>query len=358
MKTIAYYISDYGYGHASRSIAVIRELLKDPKVSIIVCHSFAHNFIKSSIQNKRVTYKIIQTDIGYFLKENSIYPDKRLLFREYKSYLLDWETKVKEESDFLEINNVRLVISDISPLGIEAANKLSIPSIGISNFTWYTAYQELIEEQDLQPFKEAYQKMDHYFSLAGSQEPWNSKVQDYGFFSRAIDEKEVNRIQQLINPTGNNNIVFLGLGMKIDLDLLESLPIWDSPNVSFIVSTNVKVIRENVYQVPIDYIETQNYIAASNLVISKAGWGMIGEALCSNTPLLLVNRQSMREDQNTIQYLKERNLCKTIEWDDFKSFEVDSEFIKGLYESTNIRDNKFSNEASRVAKGILKLLKS
>ncbi|MFT8323534.1 MAG: hypothetical protein ABF649_21995 [Bacillus sp. (in: firmicutes)] len=28
IKTIAYYISDYGYGHASRSIAIIRELLK------------------------------------------------------------------------------------------------------------------------------------------------------------------------------------------------------------------------------------------------------------------------------------------------------------------------------------------
>lgn len=25
---IAYYISDYGYGHATRSIAIIRELLK------------------------------------------------------------------------------------------------------------------------------------------------------------------------------------------------------------------------------------------------------------------------------------------------------------------------------------------
>lgn len=49
MKTIAYYISDYGFGHASRSIAVIRKLLNHPEVEIMICHSFALSFIKESL---------------------------------------------------------------------------------------------------------------------------------------------------------------------------------------------------------------------------------------------------------------------------------------------------------------------
>ncbi|MCM3670909.1 hypothetical protein M3181_18270 [Mesobacillus maritimus] len=359
MKTIAYYISDYGYGHASRSIAVIRELLIDPKVRIIICHSFALSFIKSSVQSDRVTYRNIRTDVGYFLERNSIYPDRGLLLKEYKSYLSNWGEKVRVEISFLITSYVELVISDISPLAIEAANSLDIPSIGISNFTWYTAYQGLIEEHELRTFKEAYEKMDYYFSLAGSQDSLslNNITQEYGFFSRDIEENEVNQIKKHINPTGTNHIVFLGLGMKIHLDLLDSLPIWDSLNTSFIVSSNVNVNRENVYQIPFDYNETQNYIAASNLVISKPGWGVIGEALCSNTPLLLLNRSSMREDQNTIKYLKKRHLCKTIDWDVFKSFKVDSDSLK-LFESTDARDSNFKSEARRAAEGILAIMHS
>jgi len=144
--------------------------------------------------------------------------------------------------------------------------------------------------------------------------------------------------------------------MKINVGSLETLPIWDSPNTSFIVSSNVRVKRKNVYQIPSDYIETQNYIAASDLVISKAGWGMIGEALSSNTPLLILNRPSMKEDQNTISYLKEHSLGKTINWEEFKLFQVSSTFINELLDSKDVRNTHNRNEASRVARDIIKIL--
>ena len=192
MKTIAYYISNYGYGHASRSIAVIRELLREPKVRIIICHSYALSFIRSSLNDERVSFKRIKTDIGYFLEKDSIFPDQQLLFQEYKHYLSNWGDRIREEENFLKQNIVELMVSDISPIAFEAAESIKIPSIGLSNFTWYTAYQGLIEEHELLPFKEAYQKMNNYFSLAGSQEDWNVENKEYGFFSRAVEDKEVN----------------------------------------------------------------------------------------------------------------------------------------------------------------------
>lgn len=356
MKTIAYYISDYGYGHASRSIAVIRELLREPDVRIIICHSYALPFIKSSITDDRVTFRWVNTDIGYFLKKDSIFPDQSLLFQEYKNYLSYWKNGIQKEQDFLKRNNIGLVVSDISPLAFEAAENLRIPSIGLSNFTWYTAYQGLMDARELRPLKEAYQKMDYFFSLAGSHENWNINTKKYGFFSREIKQKEIDRIKQSVNPTGKNNVVFLGLGMKIDVESLEGLLIWDSPNTSFIVSSNFHVKRENVYQIPNEYNETQNYIAAADLVISKAGWGMIGEALSSNTPLLILDRPSMKEDQNTISYLKERYLCKTINWEEFKLFQVNSTYIKELQESTDVRDIHYGYEASKIAGDIIKIL--
>ncbi|MDR4949888.1 glycosyltransferase [Neobacillus cucumis] len=143
--------------------------------------------------------------------------------------------------------------------------------------------------------------------------------------------------------------------MKIEVGSLEQLPIWDSPDCVFIVSSNVHVNRTNVFQIPSDYIESQNYIAASDLVISKAGWRMIGEAVNANVPLLFLNRTSMKEDQNTINYLTKHHLCHTIDWDQFKSFQLDQSFMKGITREWNKNSSVNNYEADKIAADILQL---
>jgi hypothetical protein len=238
----------------------------------------------------------------------------------------------------------------------EAAESLDIPSVGISNFTWYTAYQGLIDESELITFKEAYQKMSYFYSLAGSQEQWDMGKSEFGFFSREVDLNEVKRIRDLVNPDNSRNIIFIGLGMKIDVGTLEELTIWDSLNCVFLVSSNVEVDRPNVFQIPNDYLESQNYIAASDLVISKAGWGMVGEAVSSLVPLLILNRPSMGEDQNTINYLKQHQLCETIEWESFTSYQLDTLLIDNLKEGMDRYHSNYSNQAEKIAKDSLDII--
>ena len=48
MKKIIFYITDHGKGHATRSIAIIRELQKDYEV--IVRNSNSEDLIKQSLQ--------------------------------------------------------------------------------------------------------------------------------------------------------------------------------------------------------------------------------------------------------------------------------------------------------------------
>ncbi|MEH7306890.1 hypothetical protein [Neobacillus drentensis] len=107
----------------------------------------------------------------------------------------------------------------------EAAESLGIPSVGISNFTWYTAYQGLIDDIELKTYKNAYQKMTYFFSLAGSQEQWDLGANAYEFFSRELDLQEVDRIKRLVNPNKNKKKIFLGLGMKIGVGSLGQFPI-------------------------------------------------------------------------------------------------------------------------------------
>jgi UDP-N-acetylglucosamine transferase subunit ALG13 len=362
MNTIAYYSSDYGFGHAARSVALIRNLLAmEEDVKMIICHSFALHFLRESLKGEnRVTFRTIETDIGYVLQKDSIEPDIEKLNAKYKKYVQKWNFLIEQERDFLQTNKVDLVISDISAFPFEAAYTLGIPSLGISNFTWHTAYQGLIASSLLEPLKEAYEKMTYFFSLAGSKEPnWGMKgTKQFGFFARKVDGHEANKIRKLVNPTGEQLIVFFGLGMKIDIEQLERLPIWDSPNCNFIVSSNVQVNRPNVFSIPKDYIESQNYIAAADFVISKPGWGIVSEAVCNRKPLLILDRQTMKEDQNTISFLKAHNLCNTITWDKLRQFVMDETIIKELQSQYKNNDDILDNQADIISYELLQLLKN
>lgn len=362
MKTIAYYISDYGFGHAARSVALIHHLLAmEEDLKVIICHSFALHFLRESLKDEnRVTFRTIETDIGYVLRKDSIEPDVEKLNVEYEKYLTKWPLLIERERNFLQTNKVDFVISDISAFPFEAAYTLGTPSLGISNFTWHTAYQGLIADSLLEPLKEAYEKMTYFFSLAGSKEPdWGMKgTMQFGFFARSVDSNEVNRIRKLVNPTGEKFVVFFGLGMKIDIEQLERLPIWDSPNCVFIVSSNVQVKRPNVFPIPKDYLESQNYIAAADLVISKPGWGIVSEAVCARKPLLILDRQTMREDQNTISFLKANHLCKTITWDELCQFVINEEFIDELQGQHTHDGGFFGNQTDIISKEILRVLRT
>lgn len=51
MKKIAYYISEYGFGHATRSIAVIKRLCEKNEIRIIVSNAFAYEFLNQSLND-------------------------------------------------------------------------------------------------------------------------------------------------------------------------------------------------------------------------------------------------------------------------------------------------------------------
>ncbi|WP_411334056.1 glycosyltransferase [Metabacillus indicus] len=339
MKTIAYYISEYGYGHATRSTALIRELMNHSEVRVVICNSFAMDFIMDSLQEHgdRIVYHRASTDVGYVLKEQSLDIDSAALNEACRYYLKTLPDVVSAEAAFLQDYDVDLIISDISPLALEVAESLQLPSLGISNFTWHTAYKNVINQELLAAFADSYDKMDYFFSLAGSVEPqWGTKDnQSFGFFSRRVSETEVRRIRDSLDPQGDKHLVFLPIGMKIDMGDITKLPLWNRENCIFVVSSNMTIDHPNVHKIPSSYTEVQNFVAAADLVISKAGWGTISEAAGNGTSLAIINRPGMNEDQNTIAYLEVHRLCELITWEDLDDLNLETYIKKAKLEHLN-----------------------
>lgn len=332
---IAYYITDYGFGHATRSIAVIRRLLKQRWVTeLYICTFFPLSFMRQSLANEgagKVYYRLVKNDIGYLLHEGSLEVDIKQLNLEYDRFVERFPEALHEEQQFLQEKKVDLVIADIPPIPLLAARSLGIRAIGISNFTWYTAYQGLISEAKLQSLAVCYRSIDYFAALSGANEPlWSRYSGRFDFFCRRSDESEVQRLRSRINPNEDKHIIYFGMGMKIELADLSSLRLWENENCVFIVSSNIQVNRPNIFHIPKDYTETQNMIAASDIVISKAGWGMISEAMVNNKPLILLDRKHLNEDHNTLAFLEKQGRCMTLPWDDICNLSIDEDLLYHL----------------------------
>ncbi|MFX1450261.1 MAG: hypothetical protein ACFFCM_05440, partial [Promethearchaeota archaeon] len=69
MKNIAYYITTHGLGHATRSIAIIRELSKDLKLKIFVCSKLPQNYLDGCFKSENIKFHEAETLFGVRYKE-------------------------------------------------------------------------------------------------------------------------------------------------------------------------------------------------------------------------------------------------------------------------------------------------
>jgi hypothetical protein len=139
MKTIAFYISNHGFGHASRNIPLIKHLLDmDKNLNIIVkTHTKQLEFIKQSLGNfnSRIACCNEYVDLGLILKENCHLVDKENLGHELNKFISTWDEKIEKEKKLLAENKVDLVVSDIIPWIFESSTRAGVKSLLISNFT-------------------------------------------------------------------------------------------------------------------------------------------------------------------------------------------------------------------------------
>ncbi|WP_127579946.1 hypothetical protein [Paenibacillus koleovorans] len=335
---VCWYVSDYGYGHAARSIAIIRKWLQShPTIQIIVCASRNPlTFLQQSLasfSSSCVQFLEISTEMGYILDPVSLEPNLIQMRERYRQYLHSWRKRVQMEKQFLRQQRPLCVVSDISPIPFLAADELGIPSVGISNFTWFTAYEDILPAHQLDTLRTAYSCMDYFIALIGAeQEPrWGRMGHaNSGFFSREVHPEEVHRIRQMVDPHRKKTIVFYGMGMSIDHEAVSAHPFWSNEECIFLVPSHMSNSRSNVMRIPASYPESQNYVAAADVVITKPGWSTVSEAYCNSKPMILLRRKGFREDRSTLDVLEREGRCKGLALSQLSDLRLNFDFVDRL----------------------------
>ena len=351
---IALYISSHGFGHMTRSLGVMENILNTSNYNLyIVCNRKQNDFarIYLSKYKDRIIYKDLVTDIGLVNKENSVEVDKLLLQKELLEFTSSWETFVNDEYDFLKNLNIKCIVSDISPIGTLVGNKLQLPVVLITNFTWVEQYEYIgIDESIIDKYRQAYSYVTKFikYDLCLPLSSINcEEVYEVGFTCREIDLYKVKKIKQ---QYGKSIMVTCGKSANLNTINIKNFKgtIFTTSGIDITCDEDC-----NVVNLPIDILDTQNYIAASDMVITKAGWGTIGEVVLGHTNLVLIERPSAKEDSFNIEKIKENKLGISIAEKDLSTIDIKSleNELKNNIDYEKL--NTYKNDVDKIVELIL-----
>lgn len=350
MQTIAFYISDHGFGHASRNIPLIGYILEaNLDIRIIVKTGKQQGeFIKNVLEKHESRLDIYSEcmDIGLILKPGSLHVDKEELGKELTKYISTWKERSLKEIEFLNENSVKLVVSDIVPWIFKATNKLKIQSVLISNFTWVDIYKEYFKSEIYDEYRKCYELADRKFLYSlyiDSMKTYLKNFEEVGLCCRSFDEEKVKKIIR----EHRKKVVFISVGKSVNLKSVVNVGNLD---YDFIVTKGINLKGNNVTYLPIDITNTQDYIKASDYIITKAGWGTIAEVLCAGKKCAVLSRDSIAEDRNTIKQLKNMNLAVEVMYEE--NFDIE-DIIRQLDELSSNKTYNFENQYKVIANKIV-----
>lgn len=141
---IACFISPHGFGHAARASAVMLALEQLISHITFTIYTRVPSWFFSESHLTNFQYQDTLSDIG-LVQPNALDEDLPATADSLSKFLPFDSTLVNDLADQIRRDGCRLVLCDISPLGIAVAKQARLPSILVENFTWdwiYAGYPE------------------------------------------------------------------------------------------------------------------------------------------------------------------------------------------------------------------------
>lgn len=335
---IRFYISDYGYGHAARSIALIRALRKDLNATVSIRTKTAADFVRRSLPDCAVLSG--QNDIGPVMYKDTLTVDPFETERRLEQWINSWDDFVAEECLFCRGHGVDLIVSDITPQAFLVSERLGIPGIGFSNFTWELIFRNLYgASSEVNQIRDAYRSADIALVLPfhESMDVFRNRISVPLVCRRRTRLRDEMRRYCGIDP--EERLVYLGSGFSVQTipDCLGKLA---DAGVKVLVSGNTQVRMNGVVRIPETDMETQDYLGMCDLVITKPGYSTVSEAVSAGVPLLVYGREGFAEDSYIIGPIVRNGFGRALSYDELSSGEWINEMsslfsLKDAYASCN-----------------------
>jgi hypothetical protein len=326
---VCFYTSDFGYGHAARDIALIRELQETLHAEVVVRTGSPAEFMSRSLPDVEVLQR--PNDPGVVMDGAAV--DRERTLAAVEQWLSSWEGYIASEKVFLRDRRIDLILSDIAPQPFLAAKELGIPSLGISNFTWHLIYTHLFGKTELTDrIAEAYQAADGALLLP-LHEPMAvfRDRREVGLVARAVTRDRV-EIRRQCDFSGEQPLVYLGGGQSLDPAIFQGIRT-ALGGCTLLVPSWTEL--PGAIRIPPGETETQDWIAACDLVVSKPGYSTISEAIQAGVPMALFRRERFAEDDYLIGGVEIMGIGREVP----AAVVIDSSWVDGLENLIELKKN-------------------
>ncbi len=299
-RSIIYYVSGHGFGHATRSAEIIAALNSlAPAVPIFVQTAAPAMIFEEA--DCRCTIEPVSLDVGV-VQTDSLTMDIPSTIDACQSLLRNLPGIVRTEIEIARARNAGLIVSDVAAAPFRISNSLGIPGIAISNFSWdwiYDSWREAYPE--IEPIRDAfaadYALCDKLFLLPFSEPlPAFHSTQPMPLIGRkATLDRSTVRTRLGIDPSVPAVLLsFGGMGLQNgQLRQLESL----HPDFLLIAVGDHRIPGLNLTRPALraSGIRYPDLVAACDVVVTKPGYGIVAECAVNRIRMLYTDRGPFRE---------------------------------------------------------------
>lgn len=300
---IAVFVSPHGFGHAARSAALLEALARRrPELRFEIFTSVPRWFFADSLGGRAAfTWHELATDVG-LAQRTSVEENLPATVERVGRLVGSLEEQATGIATTLRKLDCRLLVADISPLGLAAAEAAGVPSVLIENFTWdwiYAAYFE--REPRLRSLAAALSELFRRATLRIRTEP----VCPLPAGGAGADQEVVAVPPVCRRPTRSREEVRHALGLEGDRPLvlltmggvawryasLDRLEAYGRADFALLAGVSATERRGNLLLLPDrPPLPVPDLIAAADVVVGKLGYSTVAEAWSAGTRYAFVPR--------------------------------------------------------------------
>jgi len=314
LRSILYYITGHGYGHAVRSSQVIRALKRAAADLRVYVRTTAQEWLFDDVDYP-ISYSHYYVDVG-LIQPNSLHMDLRDTLQACQALQANSQHLISREINFIKQTKIDLIVGDIPPMCFEIAARTGIPSVAITNFTWDVIYQAYISEYPgFAPLVEAMTRFYGKANLALTL-PYPCEM---SMFPQQEAIPWITRVSKLTRTQARNQfglpnsatvvlLSFGGLG-------LQSFP-WHSlqkqPEYFFVTTGSERKLQDNLLVLDNAQRRYEDLLRGVDVVVTKPGYGIVADALSHRVPVLYTDRGEFPEYPRLVQALSELGTAEYI----------------------------------------------
>ena len=275
---IVAYVSGHGLGHSAREVTILRDL---PQEIPLYMKTVAPEWFWRAEVKRPFTLIPESFDVGC-LQTDSMTVDQAATKAAWEAQNQRNEARRADEIAWLKSIGARLVVTDVASFPLT----LGVPSVCVANFTWADIYAEYAGFEAIVAQLEAEYAQATLLLEAGLALPM-------AYFPRRESVGLVARVgEACVLGRGRSALIYAGnWGMPFPWPSLERFTDW----TFYTLTPPPKPWPRNLVVLARETVRHEDLVASVDCVISKAGYGLVGECMAAGTPLIYGPRAGFAE---------------------------------------------------------------